>query len=183
MHWSAYFRWLVWSATVAAVIVVTVFLINYVQPRRNVIHGPSLVKNGAGVSTTPNDDEDPPPPIEPISVKIVHPVRGAMERITVQVGSIQAYQTVSMYAKASGFLKTQNVDIGDRVKRGQILADVDVPELEKQIQRNAAAVEQAKARVPLMETKITIAEADVEAAKAKAEEIAKTPPPDEVSLG
>ena len=37
--------------------------------------------------------------------------------------------------------ETQTVDIGDRVKRGQVVATVDVPELEKQVQRYGAVVE------------------------------------------
>jgi RND family efflux transporter MFP subunit len=66
----------------------------------------------------------------------------------------------------SGYLKVQNVDIGDRVKRGQVLATVDVPELEKQVQRDVSALEQARARVQQMEARVATARADLEAARA-----------------
>jgi RND family efflux transporter MFP subunit len=160
-------RWFLWTAATALVIASTVFLIHYVEPRRTWSSSSQNGKHEQSASTVSSSEDDPTPPSEPINVKVVHPIRGAMERITVQVGSIQAFETVSLYAKASGFLKKQNVDIGDRVKRGDVLAVVDVPELEKQLQHNAAAVKQAEARVKQMEAKIAIAKADLEASKAK----------------
>ncbi len=167
MHWlAARHRWFLWFAATAAVFSLTFFLIHYVKPRRGTA-SPSALAKHEGEPGEESTEEEPNPPLEPHTVKVIHPSRGAMERITVQVGSIQAYETVSLYAKASGFLKTQNVDIGDKVKRGAVLAIVDVPELEKLLDRNSAAVEQAKARVVQMRTKIEIAKADQEAAKAK----------------
>jgi HlyD family secretion protein len=103
---------------------------------------------------------------ESINVKYVHPQKGVMEHMTVQPGSIQAYESVHLFAKVSGYLKQQNVDIGDRVKRGQILAIVDVPEVEKQVQRNSAAVEQANAKVEQMIAQVASAKADADAARA-----------------
>src|SRR5437870_8588662 len=154
MSWLAgKYRWFLWTAATALVITATILLIGYVKPRRNNSTS-QIAKNDKNGASSSSEEDDAPPPPEPINVRVVHPVRGAMERITVQVGSIQAGETVSLFAKASGFLKTQNVDMGDRVTRGQILAVVDVPELEKQMERNAAAVEQAKARVAQMKTKI-----------------------------
>lgn len=105
-----------------------------------------------------------PPSEEPLLV--VHPLQGALDRTTVQPGSIQAYESVQLYAGASGYLKTLNVDIGDRIKKGQILALVDVPELEKQVQRCAAVVEQNRARVAQMRARAVSARADWDAARA-----------------
>src|SRR4051794_1346995 len=118
-HAAARPRWLLWSLSTAFTIAVTIYGTNYYQ------RGKRSYPVSAQAATAPNlpktdDEEDAPPPPEPNVVKVVHPTRGSIERITVQVGSIQAYETVSMFAKASGFLKTQNVDIGDKVKKGQI---------------------------------------------------------------
>src|ERR1700682_4864416 len=81
-----------------------------------------------------------------VHVEVTHPKKGDMDRTTTQVGSIHAFESVQLYAGVSGYLKTQSVDIGDRIRKGQVLAQVDVPELEKQVQRYAAMVEQARAR-------------------------------------
>jgi HlyD family secretion protein len=102
----------------------------------------------------------------PSAVTVVNPRKGAMERLTTQPGSVQAFQSVQLFAKVSGFLKTQNVDIGDRVKKNQVLAIVDVPELEKQVQRDKAAVEQAKAKVRQMDAHVVVAYSDLDAANA-----------------
>jgi RND family efflux transporter MFP subunit len=58
------------------------------------------------------------------------------------------------------------LDIGDRVKKGQKLAVVDVPELEAQLKRNKAGVKQTEARVDQMKARVNSAEADLDAAKA-----------------
>lgn len=90
-----------------------------------------------------------------------------MERITVQVGSVQAFEKVNLHAKVSGYLKTQAVDIGDVVEKDQVLATVDVPELQKLMDRNTASVALAKARVLQMKAKVAIAKADHEASNAQ----------------
>lgn len=159
-------RWLLWVLSTALTVAVTIYGTHSYLRGKRTYQASSQIAQSQNTENT-EDEEDPPPPLEPNVVKVVHPSRAVIERITVQVGSIQAYETVSLFAKASGFLKTQNVDIGDKVKKGQILAIVDVPELEKQVERNAAAVDQAKARVSQMRTKISITKADLEAAKAK----------------
>ena len=111
--------------------------------------------------------EDEAPPNEPavVNVDVVRPVKG-MDYEVEQPGSVRAFQTVQLQANVSGFLKEQAVDIGDRVKRGDVLAVIAVPELDKQLQRNRASLEQARARVKQMEARVSSAEADHEAAKA-----------------
>jgi HlyD family secretion protein len=114
-----------------------------------------------------HDNEDEAPPAEPsvVNVDVVRPVKG-MDYEVEQPGSVRAFQTVQLQANVSGFLKSQAVDIGDRVKRGDVLAVIAVPELDKQLQRNRASLEQAKARVKQMEARVSSAQADHEAAKA-----------------
>jgi len=99
-------------------------------------------------------------------VFVIHPKKGESDRTTSQPGSIQAFESVQLYAGVSGFLKTLNVDIGDRIKKGQPLAQVDVPELEKQIQRNSSVVEQTRARVAQMQARAISTRADWDSARA-----------------
>jgi HlyD family secretion protein len=114
-------------------------------------------ENGSGQGQA--DHESEAVVTEPVHVEVVHPTRGGMERTTTQPGTLQAFESVQLYSAVSGYLQKQTVDIGDHVKRGQLLIKVDVPELEKQILRYKAEIEQARARVSQMEARILTAEA------------------------
>ena len=64
-------------------------------------------------------------------VKTVSPTRGPISRqITLPSFRILPYQGATLYAKVSGYLKTIAVDKGDQVKQGQLLAQIEVPELQ-----------------------------------------------------
>ena len=66
----------------------------------------------------------------PVTVQTVVPRRGEITRtITLPSFRILAYQEATLYAKVSGYLKTLTVDKGDAVKEGQVLAEIEVPEL------------------------------------------------------
>ncbi len=66
----------------------------------------------------------------PVSVQAIAPHRGEIARtITLPTFRILALQEATLYAKVSGYLKTMTVDKGDEVKQGQILAELEVPEL------------------------------------------------------
>lgn len=54
---------------------------------------------------------------------------------------------VDVMAKVSGYLKAVNVDAGDRVKLGQVLATIEIPEMEDDIARNAAAITRSRAEL------------------------------------
>jgi len=100
-----------------------------------------------------------------IKVDVVKPSVGGMDRTSVQPGSIHAYEAAELFAKVSGYLKKLNVDIGDQVKAGQFLAEIDSPELHRDVDRGKAAVEKANAQVGQMKAHIVAAEADLNAAK------------------
>ena len=74
--------------------------------------------------------ETPPKAAAPLAVQTVVPKRGEIARtITLPSFRILAYQEATLYAKTSGYLKTLTVDKGDAVKEGQLLAEIEVPEL------------------------------------------------------
>jgi RND family efflux transporter MFP subunit len=129
------------------------------------------VKSGFTGETAARAAADPVSPPEPQAqgaahVATVRPRAGDMDRTTTQPGSVQSYEFADLYAGVSGYLKTQTVDIGDRVKGGQVLAAVDVPDLEKTVQKYRAALDQADARVKQMLAHVTSAKADLKAAQA-----------------
>src|SRR3984893_13353492 len=53
-------------------------------------------------------------------------------------GEFLPYQEVELHAKVAGYIRNINVDIGDRVHQGQVLANLEVPELTAQLQAAAA---------------------------------------------
>ena len=56
-----------------------------------------------------------------------------------------AFTTANIFARASGYIDKRNVDIGDRVKAGQLLAEITAPELDHQIAQAQATLEQTEA--------------------------------------
>lgn len=60
-------------------------------------------------------------------------------------GTLQAVTEAPILARADGYLKSRLVDLGDRVKAGQPLAEIDAPEVDQQIRQSEAAVKQAQA--------------------------------------
>jgi membrane fusion protein (multidrug efflux system) len=74
--------------------------------------------------------EAPQKAASPITVQTALPRRGEIARtITLPSFRILAFQEATLYAKVSGYLKTLTVDKGDAVKEGQLLAEIEVPEL------------------------------------------------------
>lgn len=101
------------------------------------------------------------------SVEVVRPKRGGIERATVQPGSILAFESVDLYAMVSGYLKTQVVDIGSHMKKGQVLAEIDAP-------REAKAVEEAESLLAQARAKVVQAQAEVKAMEAQRDVAAAT---------
>ena len=59
-------------------------------------------------------------------------------------GTTAAFASANIYARATGYIAKRNVDIGDRVKAGDLLAELAVPELDHQISQNEATLDQLK---------------------------------------
>ena len=100
-------------------------------------------------------------------VETVHPAPGGLAKRTSQPGSAHSFESAELFAKVSGFLKAQHVDIGSRVKRGELLAEIDVPELTEDVTAATAALKQAEAEQAQAEARIASAAADHKAAEAK----------------
>jgi RND family efflux transporter MFP subunit len=81
----------------------------------------------------------------PIRVAVIKPTRAQALGEMILPGEVQAVREVSVYARTNGYIKRWTVDIGDNVKAGQLLADIEAPEVDMQVQRSLAALEQTKA--------------------------------------
>lgn len=75
---------------------------------------------------------------EPPVLTTTRPARGEIHRFVTLPGSIRANQEATLYAKVPGYLKSLAVDKGDAVKAGQVIGELEVPELEDELARNRA---------------------------------------------
>ena len=81
--------------------------------------------------------------------------------------SSRAYERTSIYPKLTGYIEKWNVDIGDKVKKGDVLATLFVPELVEDFGTKKATVKLDEERVELARKMVEVAEADVKAAEAR----------------
>jgi HlyD family secretion protein len=100
-----------------------------------------------------------------VTVRVVKPGPGGLEIRSVQWGDVRAFDSVDLLPVVSGVLKDQTVDIGDRVKKGQVLATVSSPLLGFEEEHAAAVLKQAKGQLQGQEARIMAAQAEVVAAK------------------
>jgi RND family efflux transporter MFP subunit len=80
-------------------------------------------------------------------------------------GNIQAITEAPVLARAGGYLIKRYVDIGDRVKAGQVLAEIEAPELKQQIKQAQASLDQAKSAVQQAEAAVEQGQANTNLAK------------------
>lgn len=115
-------------ALVLALLIVVAFFKGYIPHRRN----EAIL--AAEASTAANQ--------APV-VTVVSVVRSPATGTLILPGSIEAVTEAPVLARASGYIQRRYADIGDRVKAGQLLAEIDAPELDQQVHQAQAAVEQA----------------------------------------
>lgn len=84
-----------------------------------------------------------------ISVSVVAAGRAEAQTTLTLPGTVQAFQQATIYARTSGYLKRWLVDIGAHVKQGDLLAEIDTPEIDQQLREAQAALDQAKANLQL----------------------------------
>jgi len=85
-------------------------------------------------------------------VKVVHPTPAAPLQEIVLPGSTQAFTDSPIYARTSGYLTHWYFDIGARVKKGDLLAEIETPEVDQQLQQAQAQLETAEANYTLAKT-------------------------------
>jgi RND family efflux transporter MFP subunit len=84
-----------------------------------------------------------------VTVTVTAPRPGSPEEEIVLPGTLQAFADAPIYARTNGYLKRRLVDIGARVKAGQLLAEIDAPELVRQLQQARADLATAEANLKL----------------------------------
>jgi RND family efflux transporter MFP subunit len=83
------------------------------------------------------------------TVSVIHPKPGAPHQELVLPGNIRAFTDAPIYARTNGYLKKWYVDIGGHVKSGQLLAEIDTPEVDQQLSQARANLNTAQANYRL----------------------------------
>ncbi len=118
------------------------------------------------VSGCGQGSSDAPEPTRVPEVAVVSPVRTSLCWTIHQPASIEAFEETPIFPKIAGFVQRWEVDIGDRVSKGQLLAELWVPEVLAEFQRKEAAVVQAEAEIVQARETLRTAEATVRRSEA-----------------
>jgi multidrug efflux pump subunit AcrA (membrane-fusion protein) len=97
----------------------------------------------------------------PPQVLVVHPRAAAAPDWSLPANT-QAIKDAIIYARVSGYLKKRYVDIGDTVKAGQLLAEIESPELDQQLNQTRANLEQASKQLDLQKANLELARTTME---------------------
>src|SRR5260370_14493475 len=111
------------------------------------IHG-GITTRVAAESILARSTEEAAVPI----VNVIHPKDGAPLEELILPGNTQAFSDTPIFARTSGYLKRWYFDIGAHVKRGDLLAEIETPEIDKQLQQTRAELATAQANHHLAET-------------------------------
>src|SRR5689334_21361581 len=83
------------------------------------------------------------------TVAVIHPAVEAGDENLVLPGTLQAYVESPIYARTNGYLRKWYRDIGSRVNKGELLADIDTPEVDQQLGQARADLNTAQANAHL----------------------------------
>ncbi len=89
------------------------------------------------------------------AVKVVGPVPGAPADELLLPGNVEAFTDTPVYARTDGYLKKWYADIGTKVNAGQLLAEIETPEIDEQLQQARAQLETAQANYNLAQSTAT----------------------------
>jgi RND family efflux transporter MFP subunit len=84
-----------------------------------------------------------------LSVNVVHPVEGSKADDLALPGSVQAFTDTPIYSRTDGYLKKWYFDIGAHVRKGDLLAEIETPEIDQQLEQSRAELERMQANADL----------------------------------
>jgi RND family efflux transporter MFP subunit len=107
------------------------------------------------------------PAEQPRAAAVVAVTRGNLASSLTVAGQFQPYQQVDLHAKISGYIRWIKVDIGDRVRQGEVLALLEVPELQNQVEGAQAEVRHSQSDITRAQSEIVSAESTYSAVHAE----------------
>ncbi len=107
------------------------------------------------------------PAEQPRAAAVVAVVCGNLASSLTVAGQFQPYQQVDLHAKVSGYIRWIKVDIGDRVRQGEVLALLEVPELQNQVEGAQAEVRHSQSDITRAQSEVVSAESTYSAVHAE----------------
>jgi RND family efflux transporter MFP subunit len=104
---------------------------------------------------------------QPRAAAVVVVVRGNLASSLTVAGQFQPYQQVDLHAKVSGYIRWIKVDIGDRVRQGEVMALLEVPELQNQVEGAQAEVRHSQSDITRAQSEVVSAESTYSAVHAE----------------
>jgi len=101
----------------------------------------------ASVSCTKQREVEATGVAPPPSIAVAKTVKRDLSRTLILTAEFKPFQEIDVMAKVAGYVKNIGVDAGDRVKQGQLLAVLEIPEMTSDIARAQASLQRAKAEV------------------------------------
>jgi HlyD family secretion protein len=103
-------------------------------------------------------------------VQVARPQRQTLNLMIEQPGRVEAFEQTPVYAKIPGYVKDVHVEIGARVRRGDLLAELDVPEVVEDVRQKEGMVTQAGLEIRQSELALLVAVASQTTARSLARE-------------
>lgn len=100
-------------------------------------------------------------------VNVAKPERRTIRYVVEQPGRIEPIEQTPIYARITGYVRSVRAEIGQRVKRGELLAELDVPDLVEAGRRKLALIAEARAAITQAEKAEKVAEANLTSAQAE----------------
>ncbi len=114
-----------------------------------------------------HEKSNAPSLLVPPVVQITNPQYRKLVRVVGQPSFVEPYERTSIYPKVTGYIEKWNVDIGDKVKKGDTLCTLFVPELVEDMETKHRTVKLDEEKVRLAKEVVEVAKADVDAAYAR----------------
>jgi len=128
------------------------------------MRSPSIVLRGALLVALPclvfSGCKEKQPALIPATASVAPVTRGDLSSTLTVAGEFQPYQEVELHAKVSGYIRRINVDIGDRVKNGEVIATLEVPELNAQVAASQAEIRHSQSEIARAQSGVALAQAD-----------------------
>ncbi len=99
-------------------------------------------------------------------ISVVYAEQRDIRMTVTQPGTIQAYEVAPMYSRIAFYVEKYNYNIGDRVKPGDVLLDMWIPDFVEQLAQKTAAAKRAEVQIRVTQSALRAAEAKVETARA-----------------
>jgi multidrug resistance efflux pump len=129
------------------------------------VRTPESVVESAPIVNSPGDTDNPAED-EAITVKTIKPKRDPNFVVSVEeLATVRPYFEADLYARVAGPVKFIQKDKGDRIRMGEVLAEIDVPDYVQDIYQKEAVIAQKRMELQAARAKVAVAEAAIKAAE------------------